>query len=130
MAKRHRTVGEIFAAAEDRLQRQSAEDDALARELDPEGVEVAGLNLRHMVEDADEEIQERQLNQAMLAERRQQEQHVRQARINRRQDYYEQRRRGLRRVMERQLGHAVPLDDFIIEVSKMGRQDMNWSDDE
>ncbi len=116
--------------AEQKLAAKSARIEAQNEEDDPFGVGVALFNMRAMAEDAAEEIEERQINQAMVAERREAAQRVRQAQIRRRQDYYEQRRRGIRRVMQQQLGHPPAMDDFIIQVSKMGPQDQNWSDDE
>lgn len=116
--------------AEARLAAAGAAEQQQMELGDPEGVEIAFVNMRAMAEDAAEVIEERQINQAMLAERQQREQQAQHHRLLRRHDYYEQRRRGVRRVLQQRYGRPPTVAEFNAEIGHLVLQDHNWSDDE
>jgi hypothetical protein len=115
--------------AEARLQADSAQHEAEMMEIDPHGVTAAVDNMRVMGEDAAEDLQEHQLNAALVAERQQEEQRERAQRAMRRQDYYEHRRRGVRELLRRELGREPTVPEFMRNIAHLVL-DRNWSDDE
>ncbi len=116
--------------AEQNLRAASAQVQHEALEADPHGVGTALANMRAFAEDANEDLAEQQANQAMLAVRRETDERQRQNKIRRRQDYYESRRRGVRKVMQQQMGRPPSFDEFIAKISHLKAQDLEWSDDD
>jgi len=118
-----------MAQAEHNLEIQSRRERHREDEEDWMGLNANAAQIRAFTEDAVDGLEEHQFRERERAEEQRLQQQRNAARIWRRQDYYERRRRNVRNLLRQQLGREPTMDEFIAGVAHL-RLDREWSDDE
>lgn len=118
-----------MAQAEHNLEIQSRREQHREDEEDWMGLNANAAQIRAFTEDAVDDLEEHQFRERERADEQRLQQQRNAARIWRRQDYYERRRRNVRNLLRQQLGREPTMDEFIAGVAHL-RPDREWSDDE